>query len=196
MTASGRGRARRTGGTTHAAPALAVALAVGAAMHPAVARADDRAAAQEVLSKLDPASTDEAVKQARTALERATRMHDAGDDVHARLAEALALEWAEAARERARTLAAESDARAAERAAIEAGARVEREHALLEDAIARGGRLRAELATLAAKAKEEPTKPSVPGGRAAARRPAKPAPGPPSVDADAPASGSAPRRPK
>ena len=96
-------------------------------------------------------TADDATLRAHDALERATRMRNAGDEAHARLSEGLALEWAETARDRARTMAEEAKATRAEQAAIDAGARVERERALLEEAIARSGRLRAELAEVTKK---------------------------------------------
>jgi len=128
-------------------------------------------------------------------------MRNAGDIAHAQLAEGLALEWAEAARERARTEAVEKEARTSELAAIEAGARVERERALLEEAIARSGRLRAELASLTTKDSTAKTKDRTsaltagdaatkPGAARAPKAPrgVSPASAPAHVDADAPSS--------
>jgi hypothetical protein len=136
------------------------------------AHADDRSSALTILVTLEHAPvgatlakepgsasqlapSDDAVTRARDALERATRMRNAGDEAHARLAEGLALEWAETARDRARTLAVETKAREAEVLTIEATARVERERALLEEAIARSGRLKAEVALATKKASPE-----------------------------------------
>jgi hypothetical protein len=130
---------------------LVAGLSVTTLLAPRIARADDRDAAITTLASLDPAWKDDAIVQAKDSLERATRMHNAGDPSHARLAEALALEWARLARDRARALAAEKSATDAQVADIEAAARVEREQSLLEEAITRSGRLKAELATLTAK---------------------------------------------
>jgi hypothetical protein len=186
------------------AGALVVPLTCGAvAARPGIARADDREAATAILSTLAPTSIDDAVKQAKDALERGTRMRVAGDLEHSRIAEGLALEWAELARDRARAEAMEKDARHSELAAIDAAARVEREQALLEESITRSGRLRAELAALTtkdarAKAKDRTSslpvdapakpgsKPASPTGKEPKTRPVK---GPGThVDADAPAT--------
>jgi hypothetical protein len=150
------------------------------------ARADDRAAAKEILTTLDRSSKDDAVKQAETALERGTRMRNAGDDIHARVAEGLALEWALLARERARTEETEKAARVSEVAVLEAGARVERERALLEEAIARGGRLRAELAAL--ETKEAAPKPKESRGSVAAKVETRKGPKAPKVPTSAPSA--------
>jgi len=164
------------------------------------ARADDRSETLTILASLDPPSADPSVKQARDSLERATRMRNAGDEAHARLAEGLALEWASAARDRARTVAEEKEARTTQLAALDAAAHVERERSLLEAAIARGGRLRAELAALTASTtKDAKTKDRTNGAGAApppksAHPAAKPAP---SSDADAPGHvDPAPKQPR
>jgi len=130
--------------------AVAVALA-GAAV--AFAAHDDAGETAQTLASLekDPhtkALCAEPIGNARAALERAHRMHVAGDDKHARLAEGLAREWAEVASELARADEAETRAAAARSAANDAGAHVERERALLEQQLAENGRLRAELAKI------------------------------------------------
>jgi hypothetical protein len=114
------------------------------------ARGDDPPNAQSLLPSLEAdtahrAVTADAIRASRDALERATRLRTAGDEAHARLAEGLALEWAETARDLARAADAEKREHEIEVAAIDAGARVERERALLEAAIARAGRLATEL---------------------------------------------------
>jgi hypothetical protein len=158
----------------------ALSLVAGAAL------ADDRTMASEVLSTLDPAFVDDSVKQAKDALERGTRMRNAGNAEHARLAEGLALEWAGVARDRAKMAAAEKEARAVERKAIDEAAHVERERALLEEAIARSGRLRAELAVLKAqRAAGKGEGRAVTSGAAEAKSPPKHAQ---AEGADAPAS--------
>ncbi len=185
---------------------LVGAAVAACAAQPGIARADDRAAVQAILTALDasqPGSTDDAIKQTKDALERATRMRVAGDVEHARIADGLALEWARLAWDRARTEATEKAAHASQLAAIEAAARVEREQALLEESITRSGRLRAELAALTtkdakAKAKDRtstsaPDAAPKPTGKKPAQVPDKGKAGataaPTShVDADAPAS--------
>jgi len=128
------------------AGASAIALAAGT---------DDRAEAEGTLTQLESDAHTKAlcadpIAKSRTALERAHRMRVAGDDKHARLAEGLALEWANVAKELARADAAETRAAAARSAANDAGASVERERALLEQQLAENGRLGAELAKIEA----------------------------------------------
>jgi hypothetical protein len=127
------------------------ALALGTIV--AFAAGDDRSAAESAIADLekDPktkALTADAVKQARAALERARRMRDAGDDRHAHLAEGLALEWARVGQTLVRATEAEDKAKVARQAALDAGARVDRERAMVEQQLAENGRLQGELASL------------------------------------------------
>jgi len=129
------------------AGALAVSLALAGIA--ATATGDDRTSAVAILDVLEHDAahktvTAEPVALARAALERATRMRTAGDEKHARLSDGLALEWALTARDLARAGDVEQQARSARVDALDAGARAERERALLEEGIARTGRLRAE----------------------------------------------------
>ncbi len=131
--------------------AVALALAVLTAF--AFAASDDRAAAEQTIAELEKdAHTKELcadpIGKARAALERARRMRASGDDKRGRLAEGLALEWTNVARELARADAAETRAATARAAATDAGAKVERERATLEQQLAENGRLQAELAKL------------------------------------------------
>jgi hypothetical protein len=129
-----------------------VAAVIAAASALALAAADDdRSAAESAIARLEKDPHEKTlcadpIRHARDALERAHRMRFAGDDEHARLAEGLALEWTRVAQELARADAAETRAAAARAATSDAGARVERERALLEQQLAENGRLRAELA--------------------------------------------------
>jgi hypothetical protein len=134
-----------------AVPAFALALVLSS-----TARGDDRATAEAILVPLEhdaahASITADAIKQARFALERATRMRDANDEPRARLAEGVGLRWAEVARDLVRAADVEQAANDARLAANDAGARAERERALLEEAIARQGRLHAELDALQSK---------------------------------------------
>jgi hypothetical protein len=95
--------------------------------------------------ELRKAITQDLVKRSRAASERAARMRSAGDESHARLADEVAREWAEGARDLARAAEAEARATSARQAAMDAGAQAERERALLEEGIAHNGRLRAEI---------------------------------------------------
>jgi hypothetical protein len=141
---------------SRAAVALATVALAGAAFVASPTRiiglawGDDRATASTILNELanDAAhkdATEAIVKRGREALERATRMRAAGDEAHAQLADGLAREEAEAGRDLVRALEAERMADEARRAATDAGTVGERERALLEEGIARNGRLRAEI---------------------------------------------------
>ena len=128
----------------------------------AAASGDDRASAEATLQALEQDQahkmlTADLVRRARAALERASRMQASGDATHARIAEGLALAWAEGARDLVRAAEAEKLASTRRLDALDAGAHAERERALLEEDIARTGRLRAELETLQHGAKETPT---------------------------------------
>lgn len=120
------------------------------------AQSDDRAAAETLISPLEHASpapvTAEAVARAREALEQATRFRAAGDEAHAKAADGLAREWAETARDLSLATAAEAQAEDRKRQAIQAQAKLERTRALVEDGIARLGRVRAELGATQPKA--------------------------------------------
>jgi hypothetical protein len=151
--------------------AIVVALASPVLLGPTLAGAqggDDRATAETLLRELEQdtdaarkAATADTVKAARNALERATRMRAAGDESHARIAEGLAREQAETARDLARAADAEKKATDARQAATDAGAQLEREQALLEEAIARAGRLRAELEAADREAKGSPMREAI-----------------------------------
>ncbi len=152
------------------APAMEIALS-------GPARGDERSNTLASLSLIEKDTTHAAlvaddVKHARDALERATRMRDANDEKRARISEGLAAEWARVAGDLLRTVDAEQAATDARLAANDAGARAERERSLLEEGIARQGRLRAELDALERQSKQAPERtasPSADGG-------AKPAP--------------------
>jgi hypothetical protein len=116
----------------------------------ALAASDSQRQTEQLLAEaeqgeLRKAITQDLVKRSRAASERAARMRSAGDESHARLADEVAREWAEAARDLARAAEAEARASAARQAATDAGSQAERERALLEEGIAHNGRLRAEI---------------------------------------------------
>ncbi len=154
------------------------AVAAGFACTGAVAAAtmawgDDRATTASTLDALDhDAVHKEAiaanVKRAKDAVERATRLRAAGDEAHARLADGLAREEAEGAEDLARAIDAEKAANDARRAATDAGVTGDRERALLEEGIARNGRLKAELAEIARPHVETKTSAEAKAPRAAA----------------------------
>jgi hypothetical protein len=134
------------------------ALAAGFAAHLAFAADRGTAAILDELAN-DAAHKDATaaiVQRGRDALERAVRMRAAGDEAHAQLADGLAREEMETAQDLVRALDAERTADEARRAATDAGTVGERERALLEEGIARNGRLRAEIAGLGVSDKTKP----------------------------------------
>ena len=159
----------------------AVTSTVGAAR----AQGDDRTAAEALVAPTDKAAeksppppvTAEAMTRAREALEQGTRLRAAGDEAHAKAADGLAREWAETARDLALAAAAEKQADERRHQALEAQARLERTRALVEDGIARLGRIRAELDAAPSKVavevhEGEPKAPTALKGRASASAPA------------------------
>lgn len=125
---------------------------------------DDRAATEAVLRDVDGSLRKdvaaEMVTRARAALDRAAKLRASGDEAHARLADALAKAWAEAARDVVHATDLEERAQAARRAATDAGVLAERERALLEEGIAQSGRIRALLETVERESKEQPARTS------------------------------------
>jgi nitrogen fixation-related uncharacterized protein len=134
---------------------------------------DDKHAAEAALRDVEAspkkAVAAEPVARARAAIERSTRMRAAGDESHARLADSLARAWAEVARDVARAAEVEARGAAMHEGAADAGTVAERERALLEEAVAQSGRLRAQLEASEHGTKESPTRTS-----AAAREPVGP----------------------
>jgi hypothetical protein len=129
---------------------------------------EDHAAAAEIVKQIESnparaAVAAEALGHAKEALERATRLRSAGDEPHAKAADGLAREWAEDARDITRAAEAEAAAGEARRKAVEAQAQVERTRALVEEGIARIGRLTAELNQV----ERQPQPPSPRGGPSA-----------------------------
>jgi hypothetical protein len=140
---------------------LAAVAAVFAPPRAARADGDDRTVAQALIASgaaLGPAAvTGAAVAAANDALERGTRLRVAGDEVHARVADGLAREWAETARDLAAAAAAEKMAEDRKRQAIQAHAQLQRTKALVEEGLARLGRLRAELDAASGPLKHAPS---------------------------------------
>jgi hypothetical protein len=91
-----------------------------------------------------PVSAD-ARDHAREATERSTRFRDSGDPVHATIGDGVAHEWAEAARDIELAVDAEKMAAERRREAMRAQAQLQRTRTLVEECIARLGRLQAEL---------------------------------------------------
>lgn len=120
----------------------------------------DGATAEQILKKLEgldakvAAAVAEPVKQARKALERAHGARTAGDTSHARLLDALALEWAQTAETLTRAVKSEEAATASQKQAQTTATQLERGRTLLAESQARKGRAEAELARAEAEAKE------------------------------------------
>jgi hypothetical protein len=154
---------------------LVAALAAGVLLAPAVqahggtvdatipptpaAPPGDGATAEQILKKLEgldaklAAVVAEPVKQARKALERAHGARTAGDTAHARLLDALALEWAQTAETLSRAAKSEEGAATAQKQVQTTATQLERGRTLLEETQARKGRAEAELSRAEAEAK-------------------------------------------
>ncbi len=141
--------------------ALAAGLAVGAL---AAAAPDERTATEDALREVERSPKKdvaaEMTTRSRAALERAAKLRSSGDEAHARLAEGLAKSWAEGARDVLHAVDIEEKAQAARRGATDAGIVAERERALLEEGIARSGRLRAQLESTERDSREQPARTS------------------------------------
>jgi hypothetical protein len=112
--------------------------------------ADDHAAAEALVKQLEADSahrlvTANALDHAKAAFEQGARLRAATDEAHARAADGLAREWAETARDFARAAEVETNALDGRRKAVAAEEKLERMRALVEEAIARVGRLTAAL---------------------------------------------------
>lgn len=163
---------------------FALVIAIGAV---AFAQGDDRSAAESILKELEASPNKdvagEMIGRAKTALDRGARMRSAGDETHARVADSVARTWAEAARDIMRAVDVEERAATARRSATDAGTQADRERALLEEAIAQSGRVRAQLDALEREGKVEPAKTSLQGADGGVTSP-RPKPAPPSVVRD------------
>jgi hypothetical protein len=181
------------------ASAIAIVTLALTLVRAARADGDDRAVAQALIASgasLGPAPvTGPAVAAANDALERATRFRAAGDEVRARAADGLAREWAETARDLAAANAAEEMAEDRKQQAIQSRAQLQRTKALVEEGLARLGRLRAELEAASGPVKHAPsaaTTAALPARAHAAGPTPAPAPAPVPASASEPASQPAP----
>lgn len=121
----------------------------------------DGAKAEELLAKVDAevkgteraSIVQEAVGKARRALERAHGARTSGDEPHAAMLSALALDWARVASTLLTASNAERSAESAAKESQEVGTKVERARALLAESQAQRGVVAAELARLEAEAK-------------------------------------------
>jgi hypothetical protein len=152
------------------APAAVVLLC---STHAAHAQGDDRTVALALVTELEhdsahPSVTAEPIARANDALEQAARLRTVGDEAHARAADGLAREWAETGRDLVRAADAEQRAADVRRRALESQARLSRTRALVEEGIARVGRLGAEIERAkrasgeSRSARETPSKPNHP----------------------------------
>lgn len=127
-----------------------VAAAISLTCPVGAADGGDRAVTQALLDELGRDTkhhpvTSDAMDRAANALERGRRMRVAGDDAHGVQAEALARQWAETARALVRAADAETQATELRRKALEAESQVAKTRELVEEVIARTGRLRAQI---------------------------------------------------
>jgi hypothetical protein len=121
----------------------------------------DGAKAERILKQVQSRAADaraavnhEPIESAKRALQRAHGARSAGDTSHARMLDALALQWAEMARDLERAATVEATASTTGKQAKEAAAQVERARALLEETQARRGRAEAELQRVEVQARE------------------------------------------
>ncbi len=133
--------------------AFGLGLILTAAGSLAVAADASSGQVSERLSRLEGDETHRAVTsgyvtRAKIALERASKLRASGDGTNAAVAEQSAAVWLDAAETLARAVDRESEAASLELGVLDAGARVERERSLLEEALGNAGRRRAELARL------------------------------------------------
>ena len=139
---------------------------------------DDRSTAEATLREVEGSPRREVgaemITRAKVALDRSTKLRAAGDEAHAKMADALARTWAEAARDVVRAAETEEKAATLRRNATDAGAIADRERALLEEGIAQSGRLRAQLESLDRESKEQPARTSAQGADAGAAKKAPP----------------------
>jgi len=151
--------------------AVAAALVVCFGSTQASATGDDTAVTQAIVKDLEAdkehlSLVEGALARSKKASATATDFRAKGDEAHAKVADGLAREWAEFGKELVDVAVLEGRAGAAHFAARDAGARSERERALLEEGIARVGRLRTQLDAFD---REQPAKtvtaPSDGGGR-------------------------------
>ena len=142
----------------------------------------------------------DAVAEARRALERADKARLAGDQKHGAELEVLALEWAEAGRDLARTAEAEERAAELEKKLTEAEIKLRTTRTLIEQAAARRARADAELAELK-RGTESPSPAAAPSAAppksapTATPKTAPPAAPPPAAPKPAPAPAK-PKEPK
>lgn len=154
--------------------ALVVALAASTAL---AERGDERARAEATLRELDRspnrALAREAMERTRTALAKGAELRQKGDSSHARMSEAAALAWAEMGRDLIRAIEVEARAAASRRDTADAGRDAEQQRALLEEEIAKNGRLRAQLKALEEGAAEPAARTSTAAKRAGTENPSR-----------------------
>ncbi|MBX3226866.1 MAG: hypothetical protein KIT84_38390 [Labilithrix sp.] len=141
-----------------------VLILAGCLAFAAAATGDDRSTAEATLKEVAASPkkdvANEYVTRSRAALERGAQLRTKGDEAHARLADAVAKRWADAARDAAKAAVVEESAVTARLRATDAGLVSDRERALLEEAVAQSGRLRAQLEAAPGKEKEQPARTS------------------------------------
>jgi hypothetical protein len=149
-----RNRARHLGGDMRWL--LVLGLAIWSIASPARAEGDEHVLVQAMVDQAAradangskggrPPVTSELLDRARRELDRATRLRATFDEKRARAADGAAREWAETARDLLRAVEAEGHAGDVRGKALDKQGQVERTRALVDEDIARIGRLKAEL---------------------------------------------------
>lgn len=129
---------------------------------PTAARRDsDRGAAEAILAELGADRRHaklaaEPIARARDALDRARDARGAADAEHGALLEAVGRQWAEAARDLTRAVAAEQRVHDAEKKTSSAEEQLTRARAVLEDTVLRRARAQAQLDELEPKPAAKP----------------------------------------
>ena len=112
-------------------------------------------------------AADDAIAEAKKALARADELRGLGDTTNARLAEESALEWAETARDLVLAVEAERQADDIATKAVAESSHAERARVMLEEAIARRGRLQSTLDALDKELAARPLASAKPSGKPA-----------------------------
>jgi multidrug resistance efflux pump len=111
------------------------------------------------------ASAEAPLIEAKQALERAQALRAKGDVARAEIAEATALEWAQAARDELAAVEDGAEADALKAQADDAGSKAERARQLLDEAIARRSRLQGSLDDLDREAQLRAADAGAPGAK-------------------------------
>jgi colicin import membrane protein len=141
-------RIRQRSRVVIAAAGCALATCIALAARAPTDRESTEAIAGELKGQPGAEAAEAGLARATQALERASQARTAGDANHALLLEALALTWAEGARDVAQATVTEQQASAREAELSEAETRLTRARALVEETVARRNRAQSKLEQL------------------------------------------------